>query len=265
MSVINGNKVVIEVGSTCLKDFLQTDKISNILFQANFLSSIGDILSEGREPGARCVPVYGLKLLIATAIHSISEYGYVSKAKAEEMMLQATSYHTLNLVEGDKYHGIAPYKPTKEEYEEAELVIEYVKTINTDNDYNYNLHKIANAEVTSLRYVGYAVSMVPFYRKAMNLIKEKEEKVESKYVGNVGERREWDLKYLGSYGYNSAYGYCFIHCFEDQRGNAFIWSSGTEVNAELDSNVTILGTLKEHSEYKGTKQNILTRCKVKEI
>ena len=51
--------------------------------------------------------------------------------------------------------------------------------------------------------------------------------------------------------------------FRDDAGNCFIWKSTSAFfNIAEGSQVRLRGTVKEHSDYKGTKQTILQRCKV---
>lgn len=54
-----------------------------------------------------------------------------------------------------------------------------------------------------------------------------------------------------------------INVFRDDAGNCFIWKSTSAFfNIAEGSQVRLRGTVKEHSDYKGTKQTILQRCKV---
>lgn len=54
-----------------------------------------------------------------------------------------------------------------------------------------------------------------------------------------------------------------INVFRDDAGNCFIWKSTSAFfNIAEGSQVRLRGAVKEHSDYKGTKQTILQRCKV---
>lgn len=55
----------------------------------------------------------------------------------------------------------------------------------------------------------------------------------------------------------------FIYKFKDQNDNTIIWKTS---NKDLEEGKTyrIKGTIKEHSEYDGDKQTVLTRCKIVE-
>lgn len=89
----------------------------------------------------------------------------------------------------------------------------------------------------------------------------------SEYVANVGEKVEkvvtlkrvnWFKTHFGYYGQTVG-----IYVFEDENKNVLVWKTASAPDMELGSTVTIRGTVKELNEYKGTKQTILTRCKIK--
>jgi hypothetical protein len=52
-----------------------------------------------------------------------------------------------------------------------------------------------------------------------------------------------------------------IHIMEDDDGNVYVWRTLAEKMAE-GRTYKVRGTVKEHGEYNGTKQTVLTRCKV---
>lgn len=91
----------------------------------------------------------------------------------------------------------------------------------------------------------------------------KADEAESNYVGNVGEKVEVKVKVARCFGYESVFGVGFINTMVDESNNQFVWKTG--VALEEGSDIIIKGTVKEHSEYKGTKQTVLTRCKVAQL
>lgn len=85
---------------------------------------------------------------------------------------------------------------------------------------------------------------------------------ESHYVGIVGEK--WhgnvhDFHPVASWD-NGFGGTIYLYSFKDDEGNEMIWKASKGVNAASVS--TLTGTVKEHKEYKGKAQTVLTRCKV---
>lgn len=100
----------------------------------------------------------------------------------------------------------------------------------------------------------------------------------SRWVGEVGERVERTVTYLGYGSYErssfSGYGTDVVHIyrFADDDGNLLVWKTtayleredgdGFLVPIKSGSRLTLRGTVKAHDEYHGTKQTVLNRCKV---
>lgn len=103
-----------------------------------------------------------------------------------------------------------------------------------------------------------------FRKDAADIVKAKmpkKEIVPSEYVGEVGQKIEKTLVLKRVYSFDSQFGVTHICNFADEAGNVFIWKTGSWRGDE-GKTYTIKGMLKDHSEYKGIKQNVLTRCKV---
>jgi hypothetical protein len=266
MSVIKNEKIFLEVGKNCLQDFLCSDKISDILWVAQFTQSISDICSEGRELNGKSNPVYSLEVVLGCALNVIKEHGYVSRAKAEENMIASTAGETMYLMSGDRYHNIAPYYPTVEEREEAKLVIEFIKTINTDSDYNFNLQKIASSEFVTGQFVGYAVSMIPTYNRMMDKIKAKSFTTPSAHVGTVGQKKfTTTVSFASVYSFEGYYGMTHFYKFVDASGNILIWKTGNSESFSSEVKYALTANIKSHDNYKDIAQTNITHTKVKEI
>ena len=101
---------------------------------------------------------------------------------------------------------------------------------------------------------------------------------DSQWVGEVKERIERAVIYLGSSSYErpsfSGYGTdtVYIYRFADDEGNLFVWKTtaylervdedGFSVLIGRGTRLTLRGTVKAHDDYRGTKQTVLNRCKV---
>lgn len=106
----------------------------------------------------------------------------------------------------------------------------------------------------------------------------KAQKAISQYVGEVGKRIAVKASYVGSASFevNSFKGYgtetMYVHTFKDADGNKLIWKTSTSLGTWLEDgtwqkheygeNVDIIGTVKEHKEYRDEKQTALNRCKL---
>lgn len=85
----------------------------------------------------------------------------------------------------------------------------------------------------------------------------------SEYYGKVGEKFEIvakNFKFVTSF--NGMYGYTNLYRFEFENSIFVYFSSSSFEDAET---VKIKGTIKDHREYNGEKQTVVTRCKVESL
>lgn len=88
----------------------------------------------------------------------------------------------------------------------------------------------------------------------------------SEYVGNVGDRISVNvtLKRVSSWRTKVLWDTVTMFCyrFVDENGNVYVWKTQSGVFMERESeSLQLKATIKAHSEYKGEKQTVLTRCK----
>lgn len=258
-----------EVGRSCVKDFLGTDDLD---FYLNNLESLGSFLSDaeanhdydeesGGHGGGSNNNDLKVDDVVAMALAIIKTSGYISKAKADEMGITPTSY----LVSSAIYDRNLQNKPipTKDDYAEAKKIVEWAKT-QKGSDYLENLRVLANNGFCSHRHFGYIASMPVAYAKAMDMLKQKEGVTPSEYVGTVGEKISGlKVKIISNTPYETMYGTSYIVKMKDEAGNNLTtFCTGRFADVEKDEELTIKGTVKEHSIYKDSKQTILGRCSV---
>lgn len=82
----------------------------------------------------------------------------------------------------------------------------------------------------------------------------------SEWQGIVGERIERTLTVTKAIQVENGYGISIFHVFEDEEGNAYSWATSTK-NYQEGKTITLKGTIKDLTTYKGVKQTVLTRCK----
>ena len=83
----------------------------------------------------------------------------------------------------------------------------------------------------------------------------------TEYFGNIGDKLELNLTLIHTGGYETMYGYTYVYAFVDSEGHQFIWKTGCYLDESEGSTLTVRGTIKAHSEYRGARQTELTRCK----
>lgn len=100
-------------------------------------------------------------------------------------------------------------------------------------------------------------------RKAKNEEREAQKSV-SQYLGEVGKRIVFSVKeskVIASW--DTPVGYCstrttYLNKITDEAGNILIWKSSSLL--DIKPGMKLKGTVKEHSEYQGEKQTVVTRC-----
>lgn len=161
---------------------------------------------------------------------------------------------------------------------------------NIDNydEFGMNIHSVVFdgdkiRERVYIKYIGIAIYSFIAAKKEHDKKLEKEAKekmyrdsVKDEWFGNVGDKFEKELMFEKIIGFDGYYGYTYFVFFRDEDGRVFKWSTnkGTyqcwhKINGrdayleyEVGKKYLIKGSVKEHSEYKGIKQTVITRCKV---
>ena len=109
-------------------------------------------------------------------------------------------------------------------------------------------------------------------------IKEEEKWTEAKkleYIGNVGDKIQIQVTLENIFFYNSMYGMVTIYKFLDENANILIWKTTSNLerivtidgekeceNIQKGETIKIKATIKEHSEYNGSKQTLINRVRV---
>lgn len=86
----------------------------------------------------------------------------------------------------------------------------------------------------------------------------------SNFQGEIGKKLTFVAKVTRAFELDGRYGVSYMHTFEDNDGNVYVWTTTTQC-LEVGKNFEITGTVKDHSVYNDVNQTVMTRCKVKEI
>lgn len=209
-------------------------------------------------------PLYNIERVVSSAVHLINANGFEPSGS-----MNATWKYIIDA-----------YKATTENEPEALRAIEWIKSLSEDeftkSSYLFNIKQIIDANYCTSRHFGLLVSLIPTYRKVEAKRLQESQVSTSHYVGNIGDKLTLTLTYIKSISYDSMYGTGYFHFFMDDNGNVFKWSTNNSMeygirqpNSDytalysLDQGATVklTGKVKNHEEYRGTKQTILTRCK----
>ena len=281
--------VVINVGSTCVRDFLGYDPAA-LLAQFQALRRMADLVDEDWDgmKVARGREAYDLPTLLAYTVGVIRTKGWTSKGKAEASgyELIPTSGYVAALWSGKwdrkslKDVGLEKMDLSKTALkaygEEADWVLRAVQEHLPNNSvYEQNLRVIAAAGWASRREFGLAVSMVNFAqrlweREVQASIDAVEVEV-SEYVGEVGDKVSLQVELDLIRAVDTRYGVSWLTKFKTEEGSVLTWFAsnkpavereGMYHDVEVGDRVLVSGRVRDHKEYQGHKETNLTRCKL---
>ena len=258
--VLANDEKQIAVGRQCLREFLGIDDPKAIVARAQFFEELKNVEEEDDMGNFGSFGFYGLNEVLVLAAANIRKSGYVSKARQIE-----TGYATTGEMVAWGIAGIPGYKiePVEADREWAEKTIGFFRRDTSfGNDYMDNIRVLMKQDIIKKEHVSLISSAVI---TAQRELAPKAEVKESNFVGEVkGRLKDISLLleriiYLGS----GSFGPSYLHLLKDSNGNAFSWITGNKVEAAEGTEIKVDATVKDHKLYKGTKQTVLTRAKVK--
>lgn len=254
--IIKDGEKYMQVGGSCLINYVGHKFSMNVLPDA--FATIDDIMNSDYGTGERR---YDIREIIRFAIVSVRRRGY-SKSSADYSTADDVKSMMLDFSIG-KQSVIDDYSAvTTEEVREH---IEFVR--NSDDvpigSFMFNLKNIFNNQYCTLRTMAIAVAVVP----SLAFAKQKRVTNENTKVSNfVGEEKQKltdiQVSIMAVSVYDSYYGTNTMIKMIDATGNIFVWFASGVKNYESGDEFMLSGTVKTHDLFKGTKQTVLTRCKL---
>lgn len=252
-------KNVIQVGSSCIKEFLGGNSPDNILSKVNFAAETLQFLTgasedyQDDEDESKSNYYFIIKFLAHTSA-VIRKHGWVSKTAAS----QDNKKSTVSWVqESLSYSG----NITQEDNSLATEAAEWAENLSDEDcnqsDYLHNIRAIVRSGMVEKRTMGFAASIMAAYNKEAS---KKKLKV-SNFIGQLNSKINVDgiLKFSFTSNYDSNK---VKYIFHDLNGNVIVWNTSFH-NLEVNKQYNIRGTVKEHTVYKNIKQTVLTRCEIR--
>lgn len=245
-----------QVGASCLKDYTGIIPQLAIAWAQVEEIVVNDVMAEGKLTDAfGGVPpkAYTVIEVVALAIDSIAEFGY---CKANGMN------PTKNRISKMLSDGVSPTTKAKQE---AAAVCEYAKDYEGTDDIIQNAKAVISSEYCKVKHFGRLAYLPLAVRKEREReaarAKKAIEGAKSSYIGEVGKRITVELA-SGNLitSFETQYGTTMVYRFIDTSDNAITWFASKCIDCENIHSIT--GTIKEHREYNGEKQTIMTRCKI---
>lgn len=143
-------------------------------------------------------------------------------------------------------------------------VIEFGKGLEGESDYVVNMRVLLDGVHVGPRHVGILASLVAVWAREMGIRAEREANpVVNEWIGDVKTRlRGLAVKVTKVQYLDGDYGMTTLLVMRDVEGHVLKWFASGAKPVEVGDEIVIDGTVKAHEEYSGTKQTVLTRCKI---
>jgi hypothetical protein len=254
---------VLQVGSTCIKDFLGWDSSVVFLSSKDVKDELDGFLSGGsydHEWKTLDVLAIAWAAIQVNGWMPASGFGTPTKQIVLDILMPP---------KGQAQEMSKAYDPfIHESYDKAQMVREFVLSddFSGDSEYVLNLKAIVGAEFVSRRSLGFLVSAPQAWAKAVerDLIRKSENaEVTNEFFGSIGDKVELKVT-MKSFRYiDSGYGTSTLYTMVTDSGYRVKWfASKDALGTTPDTEWTIKGTIKKHDVWNDQKSTIVTRCKV---
>lgn len=263
-----------QVGSSCLKDFTGVLDAENA---ARFFSMFDELYeADGVYIEGSGTPYYSLRDYLRYCVECVEKFSWFNSSSQYSTANRAWDYFSykelgrslmrkpseveeemeaVNFDASEKHHGA-----------KVDSIIEFVKNMEDNSSYVVSIKSLANMDYFRSKFTGFVASMVICYNKAMERENKQKEEVEtnpSEYIGNKGDRLEANFKEVKAVGsYDTEFGMMVVYQFTLDNDSICIWRTGSYIDTDEVKNGKIKFTVKDHSEFRGVKQTVVTRCKL---
>ena len=161
------------------------------------------------------------------------------------------------------------FKVTEDDYKVADKIIAHVTGLEENNNYIHNLKVLCENSWVRYSNVNLLCSAIVCWNRELERrervakrVEENKELAKSEYLGEVGERTTFDIdSWKALTSWETEWGVTVLYRFIDINGNVIIWKSSKYIADEKEIS-KLTGTIKEHKDFNGVKQTIVTRCKI---
>lgn len=253
-----------QIGRSCLKDYSGIDpQRIGILNELRDLI-LKDSIDRFDFDSHRDVIAYECKQVLAISLMMVDQFGYTKSSENGSNKSRVMKA----LAENEQ--------PSNEYLQKADEIISTIEAMD-DTDASQedmmNVKVILSREYCKNSHIGYLAYLPVVYRRYTEKIEKKKEMFDkmagSSWVGEVGKRiavEVMETKLVRCIeGY---YGTTWMYKMIDAHGNVYLWYASRPFRRTTDGTLisfesgTIKATVKEHCEYQGIKETVLTRCTV---
>jgi hypothetical protein len=258
----------LQVGRNCLAQFMGIAPSGLwMLTWDDLASSLPDEEAESLGRSARIARLPVEAVLQATVAICL-ESGWVSRARAEAEQKRATSSLVMSM--------FAPFDAEERRWANerwevargehatslAKQIRETALAAEGDGDYITNLRALLSAQTVESRNIALVASAYAVWQREQEQAIALRTTAASRWIGTVGAKVEIAGKVSSLRHLENDWGVTTLLVVESE-GNVVKWFASGEKEFEIGSRIRLAGTVKAHDEYKGRKETVMTRCKVR--
>lgn len=264
----------VQVGRSCLADFLGGRSPESVLQWASWIESLADLFAKATAD--ECYwgngkPAWAVVTFLEYTAICIRRLGWVSRKIANSDQCQSTGDVVLSILNPPRFESerAALEEVIKRnrlfvdtvDQELAAAALEWGKTLPTDQgDYLYNLGVACRLGFVEMSTVGIMASLIPAYMRHLEREAElRKPKKVSNHVGEIKKRLVFAVEVASIKWFESFYGSRALVKMLDKDGNVLVWWTNTEPDFAVGDQIAIKGTVKEHGEFNNIKQTVLSR------
>lgn len=254
--VTNEDGETLEVGSTCLEEFLGPNSGQKVAG----LNSISEILREAekssftsfRNLAASCVEAEA-KLVLAVANRIIDENGFISSADArwngQEPTYREVAHAIQLSITEDAETPLDSHVPYLNDFLAADDILEDLAK--RDTDFKRDAFAAAEKGFCGPREVALLTAAVAGYTRQQKLDREhaskRERTASSRHIGQVGDRTERIVEVIGIREFDTRWGTSKFINMIDEQGNVLLWkTAAAPKDLEVGHLYELEGTVQEH-------------------
>lgn len=251
------------VGSSCVKDFLGHATPNSLIDVYSFELAVEDTIHNvnGMQPN---MALHDIKKILTLSSMFVRKFGYVKVDDYDKMPTRDCIHRYIHpdpISSFDKQF-INNNVPQDKDKEKAEKVIKWIKEQSNATDYMHNLQKCVEAGAISNKRIGILASAVVSYDKATERADRENNSKANQWIGNIKDRLKGLQATVKRFNcIDGYYGMTTIVTLETEEGNTLVWFATNNPDVEVGDQWELDGTVKDHNDYNGTRQTILTRVK----
>ena len=262
-----------QVGGSCLMSYsgISVDHAAAIMDGIDHLYSYDNMYDNDFAYGKR---YYSVKDVISYASIIVNKVGYFNVESAfptrsmVNMMLANESIdHRVYDLNKELESYLFDVRFSKNEFEEdnsadVDAIINYYMSLDDNSEFVHNIQTIISDEYVTCKDLGFLCYTPQGYAKHVEreIERAKRNVWKREHWGEIGKRYKnvpvQDIRKVA--GYETMYGVMYVWQIVTEDGIVLTWKSGNYPDDEIS---TVSFTIKEHGEYNGIPQTIVTRCK----